>query len=250
MGISIALTKLKEEFVASLGGGPVVGDEVAVTVELTEAQFKSAVQMAKRWYVAKKGYVVYRPIQLAKSVTEYQMADDIWKVLDVIFDIPSDVAAFYSFGFFDIIPIGPQNTAMYTKTMANYSGFAELLQFNEQRKRIFSSEPDWTYNDSTKTLFIHERRGMNDGIGILKVKLNDVDIDKLDGRDADMVYRYIKAKCKEIVGRVRSKYDSMPAAGGSVTMDGKDLIAEAKEELLELDKDIWGSQGPDMMVVG
>lgn len=249
-GVGITPDKLKKEILADFGGGEVVGEEVAVTVELTDAQFKAALEQAKRWYISKKGWIVYRPISVAQTVTEYKMKDDVYKILDVIFDVPSDVAAFYSFGFFDIIPIGPQNTAMFSKTMANYSGFAQLLEFNEQRKRVFSAEPDWTFNDQTNTLYIHERRGLNNGIAIVIAKLNDFDIAQLDGRDADLFARWTKAKCKEIVGRIRSKYDSLPAAGGQVTLDGKELIEEAKTEYELLNTEIFASQGPDMPVIG
>lgn len=36
--------------------------------------------------------------------------------------------------------------------------------------------------------------------------------------------------CKEILGRIRSKYQSVPGAGGSVAMDGSTLIQEARED--------------------
>lgn len=250
MGVGITADKLKKEIIADLGGGEVSGDEVSVTVELTDVQFKNALEQGKRWFISKKGWIVYRPLPVSQAVTEYKMKDDVYKVLDVIFDVPSDVAAFYSFGFFDIIPIGPQNTAMFSKTMANYSGFAQLLEFNEQRKRVFSAEPDWVYNDQTKTLYIQERRGLNNGLAIIIAKLNDFDIAKLDGRDADLFARWVKAKCKEIVGRIRSKYDALPAAGGQVTLDGKELIEESKLEFEALNTEIFASQGPDVPVVG
>jgi hypothetical protein len=35
---------------------------------------------------------------------------------------------------------------------------------------------------------------------------------------------------KEILGRIRSKYQSVPGAGGSVAMDGQQLLQEARED--------------------
>lgn len=42
--------------------------------------------------------------------------------------------------------------------------------------------------------------------------------------------QYCLAICKEIVGRHRSKFDKVPIPGQELTLDGKDLIAEAKDE--------------------
>jgi hypothetical protein len=247
MGIS--KNKLYEEVLLTLGGGD-LSDRANVQVELSEAQFNVVIAQAKRWFVARKGWVVWRPVQVVKNQFEYTMDKDIVKVLDVIFKVPTDVAAFFSLGFFDVIPYGPQNVGYIGYASTQYSTFAQLLAFNEERKRIFSVEPDWYWREQERILVIPQRVDTPSDIMLVQAKLNDFDISKVEYKDEDVLYRWIHAKSKQVVGRIRSKYDSLPAAGGQVTLDGQTLLQEAKEEFEILEKDIMSAQGPDVPVVG
>lgn len=252
--MSYSKDQMKKMVFAEMGGSydpaslPV--DVATVAVELTDEQFDVAFKRTKSWFGSKKGFVVYRPINIIPNVVEYKMKSDVINVLDVIFNIPSDVAAFFSLGFFDIIPYGPQSIGNITANTANYSGFAQLLQYNEERKRVFSVEPDWIFDQQTKMLNLIVRSGNINNAVIIKCKLGEFDPAVLDGWDADLFYRYLLAKCKEIIGRIRSKYDSMPSAGGVVTLDGKSLLEEAKIEMEQCEKEIFASAGPDEPLVG
>jgi len=44
------------------------------------------------------------------------------------------------------------------------------------------------------------------------------------------IIRYGTALVKEMLGRVRSKYSSVPIPGGEVTLDGSDLISQGQSE--------------------
>jgi len=247
MGKSI--NALKEEVVLTLGGS--ISDSGAIVqVELTDEQYDVAVDQTKRWFSAKKGYTIFRPITYDANTTVYPQDDDVVNVLDVIFQIPDDVAAFFSLGFFDVIPYGPQNVGQIGAGLTNYSGFAQLLEFNEKRKRVFSVEPDWFYEQQTRILHITRRAGGVSGTILVQAKLNTFDVQDLGGRDEELFARYLHAKCHTIVGRIRSKYDSMPAAGGTITLDGKTLLEEAKAEIELLEKEIYASQGPDGFIAG
>lgn len=241
--------QLKDEVIATLGGGPAAGGAV-VQVELTDNQYNMVIDQAMRWFTQRKGFVIFRPIQVNETTPQYVMANDVVNILDVIFQVPSDVAAFFSLGFFDLIPYGPQNIGSIGSGLSNYSGFAQLLEFNQKRKRIFSVDPDWYYEPQTKVLHITARAGTTVGIMLVQCKVSTFEPEQLTGWDEDLFARWVHAKCKQIVGRIRSKYDSMPAAGGNVSLDGKDLIAEAKEEFEQLDKEIFASQGPDTPIAG
>lgn len=233
------------EFQLEMGGG-----DGLVTVELTQKQFDTCVTMARRWFTAKKGYIIYRPVGVINGQLEYVMSKDVAQVLDVVFQVPSDVAAFFTLGFFDIIPYGPNSLLNTGSGVNSYSGFAQLLEFTEKRKRIFSVEPEWAYDQQTNILHITARGGTPAGLMLVQLKTTKFDPSTFNDKDDDLFCRYVKAKCKEIVGRQRSKYDTLPGAGGPVAMDGKDLINEAAEEFKQLDVEIYASQGPDMPVVG
>lgn len=244
MGTSI--NTLREEVYSELGAGAEGADEVTIKVELTEQQFNHAVTVAKRWFTAKKGYVIYRPIQIHEGQNDYKMKDDVSQVLDVVFQVPTDVAAFFSLGFFDIIPYGPNTLMSVGSGLTNYSGFAQLLEYTENRKKIFSVQPEWWYEQQVRMLHITQRSASPLGLMMVHCKVNNFDPAALVDKDDYIFTRYVKALCKQIVGRIRSKYDTLPGAGGPVALDGKDLIAEAKEEFEMLEKEIFASQGPDI----
>ena len=44
------------------------------------------------------------------------------------------------------------------------------------------------------------------------------------------IRRYALALCKETLGQVRSKLGTIPIPGNDVTLNGSDLISQAKEE--------------------
>lgn len=240
---------------ADLGGelddkGCPVYAETNLQIELTNAQYDQAFRRTMMWFTSKKGFTVYRPLTIIPGISEYRMADDVNNVLDVVYAVPDDVAAFFSLGFFDLIPYGPQSIGNLTANTSSYSGFAQLLQYNEERKKVFSVTPDWSYDQQTKILHaIYRSAGINT-IALLQLKLRDFDVSHLVDKDMDLFYRFLLASSKEIVGRIRSKYDSLPSANGQVTLDGKELIAEAKEEKEMCEKELFASQGPDLPAVG
>lgn len=250
MGTPLKL--LQQQVFAELGGSICVSklDHSIVNVELTQEQFDMAVALTMQWWTARKGYVVFRPVNVLCGVNDYQMKPDVSQVLDVIFEVPTDVAAFFSLGFFDLIPYGPQNIGSIGTGLTNYSGFAQLIQFNEMRKRVFSVTPEWWFEQQTGILHITNRQGALVNIMMVQAKLNQFDPATFNDKDTWIFNRYVTCKCKEITGRIRSKYDSLPAAGGTLTLDGKDLLVEAKEEMALLEKEIFASQGPDFVLTG
>jgi len=54
---------------------------------------------------------------------------------------------------------------------------------------------------------------------------------------SDWIYDYATAETKEILGRIRSKFANFASIGGTgVSLDGSELISEAKEEKRELEE--------------
>jgi hypothetical protein len=254
MGTSI--TRLQSQVFAEMGGtfpgtpNPPPAGSSLVNVELTQEQFNAAIYLGKQWFTARKGFVIFRRVNIICGQNDYYMAEDVQQVLDVVFEVPTDVAAFFSLGFFDLIPYGPQGVGSIGAGLTNYSSFAQLIQFNEQRKRVFSVEPEWWYEQQTKVLHITNRTGALIDFMAVQCTVNDFDPAHLSDKDDWIFGRWVRAKCKEIIGRIRSKYDTLPAAGGPIALDGKDLLAEAKAEYEILDKEIFWSQGPDSVLIG
>lgn len=53
---------------------------------------------------------------------------------------------------------------------------------------------------------------------------------------------YVIAECKKTIGEARSKFDSIPVAGGRMSMNGAAMKAEAEAKIKELVTDIQGSR--------
>ena len=47
-------------------------------------------------------------------------------------------------------------------------------------------------------------------------------------------HRFVDLTCKEILGRIRSKFSELPIPDATVTLDGETLVAEAQSEKEQL----------------
>jgi hypothetical protein len=62
------------------------------------------------------------------------------------------------------------------------------------------------------------------------IPYNNVVYSKLNQPARQWIWKYFLACCKEILGSIRQKYQTIPIPGGEVTLDGAELRTEAKEE--------------------
>ena len=227
-----------------------------VKVEIDDVTWDKIFSKALRWYRAKKGHIVTTLVPLEVGRTEYDWPADAYAIQDVVLPYRSDVADILSLGFFDLVPaayvLGGTSypAGMQSGTMqASISSYVQMLQMLEMRRRVFSSEPDYMVIDApSKKIIITTKNAANaPGTPVMSMvvfyKKENVDIPDLIGRDEYIIYKYCLAKAKGILGMIRRKYANYPAAGGAVSMDGADLIAESKEELEKLEEEIDGSQG-------
>jgi hypothetical protein len=132
------------------------------------------------------------------------------------------------------------------------SAYLQVLQSLESTRRIISAEPTW---DILNGKIVVANGWCNSGSGgqymLVMFALETFSVtDITDHRDVDLIYRYVEASAKKIVGRIRSKYKSYPAAGGMIDTDGPDLLEEAKADLEKLEEEISQSQYPMGFQVG
>jgi hypothetical protein len=229
-----------------------------VHLEIDEAVWDKIINKAKRWFRAKKGFITQTLVDIQPNENEYDWPADATAIVDVIMPRRTDISDILSLGFFDIVPAQMLATAnqypsLHTAGAIRFetSAYVQLLQSLEIRRRVFSADPGWTVmGPPIKKIYLTPRDiltslGNSDTPAkmIVYYKKQDFDITDFIGRDEDLFYRYCEAKAKMVLGRIRSKYPTYPSAGGSITMDGSELIAEAKEELRDLEEEISESQG-------
>jgi hypothetical protein len=247
--MSLTVASIRDEIKIELG-------YPTVRVELDDTVFEAIVNKAWRWFKAKKGIIKRAPIQLQEGLTEYPWPVDCDGLVDVVVPRRTDISDILSLGFFDIVPAQFVATASTFPSMQSagtmrfdMSAYVQLLQSLEMRRRIFSGEPDWYEDRTNKKIVLTNRNPVGfsiDGNQLWMVafyKTNSPALTDIFGRDEDLFYRYCLAKSKIILGTIRSKFGSYPAAGGPIAMDGEALKTEGYADLAKLDEEIDGSQG-------
>lgn len=160
------------------------------------------------------------------------MTDDVLQVQDVLFEsvrIPPLVFD-RDFPFFSPFPLRAEGGIVFSYPTGLYSGIVQQLQWIEQLKRIFSAEPEWMYDQMTKVLRLFPAFEIGQKRLMVEYVSNSMQVEELMGEALITFSRYFRAECKEILGQIRSKYDAIPVAGGSASLNGAALLDQAKEE--------------------
>jgi len=66
------------------------------------------------------------------------------------------------------------------------------------------------------------------------IPYNNITFDTINSVGKQWIRKYFLALCKESLGAVRQKYQSLPIPGGDVTLDGAELRNEAQQEKTDL----------------
>lgn len=216
-------------------------------VELTQDHLDDALEDARRWFVAKKGVTKYWQTHASASVTEYILPNDADTVTNVMFSAnPLDLSLVFS-PFLLIDETIPYDVFAAPSSGGLYSSFTQTLQYIEMGKRILGVEEDW-FQTGRKLNIVPRAR--NEAYLIVEYKANTITVEQLSERDHDLVKRFALARAKNVVGRVRSKYDSFPTAQGTAGLDGPTLLDESRMELEKLEEEIIDSAFPMMPMMG
>jgi hypothetical protein len=82
--------------------------------------------------------------------------------------------------------------------------------------------------------FFEEDSGVNSGVdGINNMNtlpFSNLPFKSINSIGKQWIRRFALAVCKEMLGQIRSKFQTIPIPGESVTLNGNDLISQAKEE--------------------
>lgn len=82
---------------------------------------------------------------------------------------------------------------------------------------------------------LDDEDSFTDGINsIANAPYNNFDYTLLNDLSQAWIRKYTLAICKEILGRIRSKFANIPIPNGNIDLDGKDLINEGKDEQQKL----------------
>lgn len=218
-----------------------------VKVEIDETQWDWIFKRAKRWFQAKKGLM---GCGLYPASSPFTPTSDMAAVIDIV--LPGDgaggIGCLTTFGFFDdLVPadIFNGNGSTANSTFTNYSQWLQVLQQFEQIQRITGTEPGWY--EACGKIYLN---GNPSGVMLVLYKRATWSVADLKDRDEDLFYRAAMNEARYVLARIRGKYQSYPAAGGSVETDASGLMDEYREERERLEEEISASAMPIGPVTG
>jgi hypothetical protein len=216
-------------------------------IELCQEHVKDAVEMAVRWFAAKKGVSKLFTIRTSPSVVEYTLDSEVDRVIDVAYETHKlDLSLIFS-PFTLLDEKIPYDVFASGGSGGLYSSYVQALQYIEMAKRVLSAEFEW-YEINDK-LFIapppQDSRNL-----VVWAKINFTQIEDLEERDHELIKRYALAKAQVDLAWVRGKYGEYPSAQGSTTLNWDRLLDTAQTEIEKLEEEIMGAGYPMGMVTG
>lgn len=222
-----------------LGGG---GDgEGMIELELDPEHYDAAINFAIEKLVEYSTGSVeeqFMPMTIEPNVNQYQLPDTVMKVKKV-----ARRSLTHSTGTgseFDPFDAAFKNA--YLLDSGRTGGVATwdfFHQYMETIRRVFVGEMDFVFHTGTKKLeLVRNPRGRE--MVVLNVYVLRSESDLLTGETTKPWAReWATAECKEMLGQARSLYQSgFAGPDGNITLNGDQLISEAKEEKEKLITDL------------
>jgi hypothetical protein len=209
-----------------------------VTVELDMQQLDAAVDLALQIYEewAPMEFFRYYVFATVPGKSIYKMPPDVGYIRNVYYKTTSTFA-FQSSDLGGAIPIE------YFYPGGSYNsiqgGLIDPIQpiWGRMGEWVLYKQYEQMYSRTSSALGGWEFLG---GLGSIKLypvpyRIQPVMVHYLQknkdwGEVSQAIQEGALTYAKEILGRIRSKYQNVPGAGGSVAMDGQSLIQEARED--------------------
>lgn len=227
--MGLYLEDVREYVKLRLGGG-------IVRVELQDKHIDAATNEALRVYARYRPLRRFVQIPLVEGIKQYPLDKDVLGVFKMDF-VHRQVSLAVVEDIFH---------RRYYEPIHDMDQYVTYLQYIDTLKRVLSIEPEWHFQRALKegehpTLWVHAPNQANT-ILALAMLVVERPLHQVPLLHEDWIQRYALAFCKEIMGRVRGKWGNIPSPAGGQSLDAPTLLAEAKEELRELDAEIRGWQ--------
>jgi len=226
------------------------------TIEEGESDRDDCFMLTKEWYAHRVGFPKIISVTLGNRQSAYLMPPDCIEVIDLwlpSFQLPSLDADQFSYTYFSLL------FGQWTNPNAApmpYSDLVQRLQYLATIGRVFSSDRDWEYNNTTRILEILPPPSAigsftgfpfgSDVRALVTIWTNHIDVRQLDPMELGFFRRKLVARAHFTLGNKRMKFMETASAGGNVQLNGEKLIeiAEKAEEQLEKDVINWKRTTP------
>ncbi len=200
-----------------------------VSVELNDEQLEAIANEALKNYSDVKPIFKYGFVNIATGQQMYTLTTYGRGIIEVFREDPLRMSV--ELNEFDIFRYN-QFQALRT----NPGDYYMTRLWRDEVKRAVGADDDWDFDPQTGKLFISQPP--TTAANLVYVYTVDPTFTEVPGVDDDWIEHYSLALAKIILGRIRNKYQGIPGAEGTITMDGAELLAEGKEEKLALEADL------------
>jgi hypothetical protein len=215
-----------------------------VEVELDPKHYETALTRALTRYRQRSPNAVeesYSFLELIQDQNEYRLPDEIIEVQSVFRRAIGSRSGLGAGGtLFEPFNLAYTNTYLLSGTMMGGLATYELFAgYQKLVGRMFGSFIEFKWKPTSHTLNILQRPFAQGEQILIKSHNYRPDFVLLtDIYAKQWLYDYTLAVCKQQLGQARSKFGSIAGPGSSITLNGSALLAEAKEELAALDKEL------------
>ena len=207
-----------------------------IRIELKDHAIDAASSEALRIYSRYCPLRRFIQIPLIENINEYPMEEDVigvykmdWVNRQVSLAVVEDI--FHR---------------RYYEPIHDMDQYVTYLQYIDTLKRVLSIEPEWHFEralkEHTKPVLWVTAPNQANTILALIVAIVKRPLHQIPYTHEDWIQRYSLAFCKEILGRVRGKWQNIPSPSGGQGLDAQTLLSEAREEFQTLDQEIRGWQ--------
>lgn len=215
-----------------------------VDIELDPAHMELALDRALTHYRQRSSNAVeesYSFLELIQDQNEYRLPDEIITVRQVFRRAVGSRTGMGAGGtLFEPFNLAYTNTYMMSGSMMG--GLATYDMFAGYQKlvgRMFGSFIEFSWKPTTHILNILQRPfAQGEQILIQSYNYRPDWVLLQDTYAKQWLRNYSLAVCKQILGQARSKFGSIAGPGSPITLNGTALLAEAKDEMAALDKEI------------
>jgi len=108
-----------------------------------------------------------------------------------------------------------------------------MANLQEEFTRIFAGDLTFQWNEARRELFINRKIYRKEKV-IIEAWIEKTEQELLVDRDLKQwIQQYAMGEAMLILGHIRSKYGSLPGAGGGITLNGSDLLQRGDTEILD-----------------
>jgi len=200
----------------------------AVKVEIYEAWLDDAIDRAiavfTKHYPNSEHWTVFNAVA---GVNKYKVPDDYIAIRTVVYQ-PRLMQRFFNniYPYWDVWWGWVQNSSLTDYAIAD--------MYHGEALRTFGIHGTWQFLHPY--LYLFPLPSMTVPVFVRYQKM--LDPNEGDIREEEWVRSYALAVTKIRLGRVRSKYPSLPGPRGDISMDGETLISEGREDILRLEDEL------------